>query len=86
MTHADATFDTGPRFTLPRWNPSLNILAPLAGIVLLAAIVAAPSFNRSEAQQPSEGSRGAVAGTTATDDSPNSYELYRAAAADFQLQ
>ncbi len=68
MTHAHATFDTTPRFRLPRWNRSLNILAPLAGIVLLAAIAAAPSFGSSEGQPASEGSRAAAAGAVVGQD------------------
>lgn len=84
MTHAHATFDQRPRFTMPRWNRSLNVLAPLAGIVLLAAIVAAPSFVSSEASPTSEGSREATSSADVLADGFDPFGLYRAAAANLE--
>ena len=62
MSHAPATFDRfeeAPRFEIPRWNPALNILAPLAGVILLAAIVAAPTFAGGETRVTSDVGRDA---------------------------
>jgi len=82
MSHANPTFDTSPRFTLPRWNPALNILAPLVGIVLLAALVAAPSFVGAGERSSSEGSREATSGSAALAEGFDPFGLYRAAAAN----
>ena len=84
MTHAHATFDQHPRFTMPRWNRSLNVLAPLAGIVILAAIVAAPSFSDSRTQPASEGSREATSSAEVLADGFDPFGLYRAAAANLE--
>lgn len=84
MSHANATFDSNPRFTAPRWNRSLNVLAPLAGIVLLAALVAASSFVGSEDQVSSEGSREATSSAEVLADGFDPFGLYRAAAANLE--
>jgi hypothetical protein len=85
MMNATVAPPSGPRFTLPRWNPALNILLPLTGIVLLAALVEGP-FAGNGNPQPAVSSEAAAVGSGSTEalaDPPadfNPLQLYRDAA------
>ena len=76
---------SGPRFTLPRWKPALNILLPLTGIELLAALVEGPFAGNGNPQPvvPSEAAAVGTGSTEALADPPadfNPLQLYRDAA------